>query len=119
MGNVRFLQCKLIIQQPFIRDVYNFVRIHKTLKITPPTATKVTGRLSEIGDIVDVLEVLRDGPMKLFWWLEVNMKIAIWAVIALVVVIAAGAGIWKFTHTDWCYENCCNGKPCPGPPQSK
>ena len=82
-------------------------------------ATKVTGRLWEIGDIVDVLEVLRDGPMKLFWWLEVNMKIAIWAVIALVVVIAAGAGIWKFTHTDWCYENCCNGKPCPGPPQSK
>lgn len=47
------------------------------------------------------------------------MKIAIWAVIALVVVIAAGAGIWKFTHTDWCYENCCNGKPCPVPPQSK
>ena len=36
MGNVRLLQCKLIIQQPFIRDVYNFVRIHKTLKITPP-----------------------------------------------------------------------------------
>ena len=34
MGNVRFLQCKLIIQQPFIRDVYNFVRIHKTLEIT-------------------------------------------------------------------------------------
>lgn len=68
MGNVRFLQCKLIIQQPFIRDVYNFVRIHKTLKITPAMATKVTGRLWEIGDIVDVLEVLRDGPMKLFWW---------------------------------------------------
>ena len=68
MGNVRFLQCKLIIQQPFIRDVYNFVRIHNTLKITPAMATKVTGRLWEIGDIVDVLEVLRDGPMKLFWW---------------------------------------------------
>jgi hypothetical protein len=51
----------LIIQQPFIRDVYNFVRIHKTLKITPAMATKVTGRLWEIGDIVDVLEVLRDA----------------------------------------------------------
>ena len=48
------------------------------------------------------------------------MKIAIWAVIALVVVIAAGAGIWKFTHTDWCYENCCKWKAVPpGPPQSK
>ena len=36
------------------RDVYNFVRIRKTLKITPAMATKVTGRLWEIGDIVDV-----------------------------------------------------------------
>jgi IS1 family transposase len=35
---------------------YNFVRIHKTLKVTPAMAAKVTERLWEIGDIVDVLE---------------------------------------------------------------
>jgi hypothetical protein len=44
------------------------------------------------------------------------MKIAIWALIAVVAAMVVGAGIWKFTHADWCYENCCNGKPCP--PQS-
>jgi IS1 family transposase len=35
---------------------YNFVRIHKTLKVTPAMAAKVTDRLWEIGDMVDVLE---------------------------------------------------------------
>lgn len=35
---------------------YNFVRIHKTLRTTPAMATKVTERLWEIGDIVDVLQ---------------------------------------------------------------
>jgi IS1 family transposase len=35
---------------------YNFVRIHKTLRITPAMAAKVTDRLWEIGDVVDVLE---------------------------------------------------------------
>jgi IS1 family transposase len=35
---------------------YNFVRIHKTLRMTPAMAAKVTKRLWEIGDIVDVLE---------------------------------------------------------------
>jgi hypothetical protein len=35
---------------------YNFVRIHKTLRTTPAMAAKVTDRLWEIGDIVDVLE---------------------------------------------------------------
>jgi hypothetical protein len=35
---------------------YNFVRIHKTLRNTPAMAAKVTKRLWEIGDIVDVLE---------------------------------------------------------------
>jgi hypothetical protein len=34
---------------------YNFVRIHKTLRTTPAMAAKVTKRLWEIGDIVDVL----------------------------------------------------------------
>ena len=36
---------------------YNFVRIHKTLRTTPAMAAKVTERLWEIGDIVEVLEV--------------------------------------------------------------
>src|SRR6202011_920399 len=35
---------------------YNFVRVHKTLRTTPAMAAKVTKRLWEIGDIVDVLE---------------------------------------------------------------
>src|SRR5436189_4631820 len=35
---------------------YNFVRIHKTLRTTPAMAAKVTDRLWEIGDIVNVLE---------------------------------------------------------------
>jgi IS1 family transposase len=35
---------------------YNFVRIHKTLRIAPAMAAGVTSRLWEIGDIVDVLE---------------------------------------------------------------
>ncbi len=35
---------------------YNFVRIHKTLRTTPAMAAKVTERLWEIGDIVEVLE---------------------------------------------------------------
>jgi IS1 family transposase len=35
---------------------YNFVRIHKTLRLSPAMAAGVTGKLWEIGDIVDVLE---------------------------------------------------------------
>ena len=35
---------------------YNFVRIHKTLRTTPAMAAKVTERLWEMTDIVDVLE---------------------------------------------------------------
>jgi IS1 family transposase len=35
---------------------YNFVRIHKTLKVTPAMAAGVTSRLWEMGDIVTVLE---------------------------------------------------------------
>ena len=35
---------------------YNFVRIHKTLRVTPAMAAKVTDRLWEIADIVRVLE---------------------------------------------------------------
>ena len=35
---------------------YNFVCIHKTLRTSPAMAEKVTERLWEISDIVDVLE---------------------------------------------------------------
>jgi len=35
---------------------YNFVRIHKTLRTTPAMAAKVTERLWEMSDVVDVLE---------------------------------------------------------------
>lgn len=35
---------------------YNFVRIHKTLKVTPAMAAGVSKRLWEMADIVDVLE---------------------------------------------------------------
>ena len=41
---------------------YNFVRIHKTLRTTPAMAAKVTDRLWEIGDIVDVLEAWEAAP---------------------------------------------------------
>ena len=35
---------------------YNFVRVHKTLRVTPAVATNITKRLWEMSDIVDVLE---------------------------------------------------------------
>ena len=35
---------------------YNFVRIHKTLRVTPAMAADVTDRLWEIDDIVKLVE---------------------------------------------------------------
>jgi hypothetical protein len=35
---------------------YNFVRVHKTLRVSPAMAANVTKRLWEMSDIVDVLE---------------------------------------------------------------
>jgi hypothetical protein len=35
---------------------YNFVRVHKTLRMTPAMAAGMTKRLWEISDVVDVLE---------------------------------------------------------------
>jgi hypothetical protein len=35
---------------------YNFVRIHKTLKVTPAIAAGVTDKLWEIGDVLAMLE---------------------------------------------------------------
>lgn len=43
---------------------YNFVRIHKTLRTTPAMAAKVTDRLWEIGDVVDVLEAWEASQSK-------------------------------------------------------
>jgi IS1 family transposase len=41
---------------------HNFVRIHKTLRVTPAMAAKVTNRLWEIGDIVAILEAWEPKP---------------------------------------------------------
>lgn len=35
---------------------YNFVKIHKTLKMTPAMAAGVSGKLWSVGDIVDLIE---------------------------------------------------------------
>jgi hypothetical protein len=35
---------------------YNFVRIHQTLRVTPPMAAGVTDKLWEVSDIVAMLE---------------------------------------------------------------
>ncbi len=40
---------------------YNFVRIHKTLKITPAMAAGVTDRLWEVSDMVNVIEAWEAG----------------------------------------------------------
>jgi hypothetical protein len=41
---------------PFHFHYYNFVRIHKALKVTPAMAAGVTDRLWEVADMVAVLE---------------------------------------------------------------
>jgi hypothetical protein len=43
---------------------YNFVRIHKTLRVTPAMAAGVTDRLWEVSDIVALLETLEPRPGK-------------------------------------------------------
>lgn len=43
---------------------YNFVRIHKTLRVSPAMAAGVTDRLWEIGDIVALVEALAAQPGK-------------------------------------------------------
>ena len=42
---------------------YNFVRIHKTLRMSPAMAAGVTDRLWEIADIITLIEA-REGPPK-------------------------------------------------------
>ena len=43
---------------------YNFVRIHKTLKLTPAMAAGVTDRLWEVQDMVNVLETWEQSAQK-------------------------------------------------------
>ena len=43
---------------------YNFVRIHKTLRVTPAMAAGVTDRLWEVSDIVALLEATEPKPGK-------------------------------------------------------
>jgi len=43
---------------------YNFVRIHKTLRMTPAMAAGVTDRLWEMADLVAVLEGAEEAPKK-------------------------------------------------------
>ena len=42
----------------------NFVRIHKTLRMTPAMAAGVTDKLWEISDIVAILEAAEPKPGK-------------------------------------------------------
>jgi hypothetical protein len=46
------------------RVVGYFVRIHKTLRMTPAMAAGVSKRLWEIGDIVDALEAWEQSQTK-------------------------------------------------------
>jgi IS1 family transposase len=41
---------------------YNFVRLHRTLRVTPAMAANVTDRLWEIGDIVKLIEDREEAP---------------------------------------------------------
>lgn len=43
---------------------YNFVRIHKTLRVTPAMATGLSDRLWEIADIAKLVEDAEGGPKK-------------------------------------------------------
>lgn len=43
---------------------YNFVRIHRSIKVTPAMAAGVSGRLWEIGDIIALVEVADAQPKK-------------------------------------------------------
>jgi hypothetical protein len=43
---------------------YNFVRIHKTLRVTPAMAAGVADRLWEISDIVKLIEDAEAPPTK-------------------------------------------------------
>ena len=43
---------------------YNFVRIHKTLRMTPAMAAGVTDRLWEMADLVAIVEAAEAKPRR-------------------------------------------------------
>jgi hypothetical protein len=43
---------------------YNFVRIHKTLRVTPAMAAGLTDRLWDVSDIVKLVEDAEGPPKK-------------------------------------------------------
>ena len=43
---------------------YNFVRVHKTLRMSPAMAAGVSDRLWDIGDIVKLVEATETKPAK-------------------------------------------------------
>jgi len=43
---------------------YNFVRIHKTLRMTPAMSAGVSNKLWEMSDIVKLVEANEEMPMK-------------------------------------------------------
>jgi hypothetical protein len=43
---------------------YNFCRIHKTLRVTPAIAARVSDRLWSIEDIVDLVESRAEPPKR-------------------------------------------------------
>ena len=43
---------------------YNFVRVHKTLRMSPAMAASVTNRLWEVADIVRLVEAAETRPGK-------------------------------------------------------
>ena len=49
---------------PLFMTYYNFVRIHKTLRVTPAMAAGVSSRLWEVSDIVALLEAAEPKPGK-------------------------------------------------------
>ena len=54
---------------------YNFVRVHKTLRVTPAMAAGVTDKLWDMADLVAIVEAAeaklgKRGPYKTKKWLD-------------------------------------------------
>lgn len=43
---------------------YNFIRIHKTLSVTPAMAAGITDKLMDMGDVVALIDASEEPPMK-------------------------------------------------------
>jgi IS1 family transposase len=43
---------------------YNFLRIHKTLRVTPAMAAEITDRLMDMGDVIALIDDRESGPGK-------------------------------------------------------